>query len=608
MAAAAYQELYLAAASPLVRAVISPCEPITHHETGVPTLMFKASLAFDDTDLAGAPEGGVFLRGLREWGEVWQQAAEVEVLIWLPESYPAEPPEVRMLRPVLVAGTGGVQNGFFLRLPELFTRGWVPSTPLADVIGWLRGCLLGCGTLAPSPAEVRAETNAFYTLDAYSATRRRVLSPPMDPSIMHRSGFQHNYTIVSSHFAQYAMYASVPPGFEAGGKALLPMHALELLMRSELQEGLDAAPSSANFLGINLDAATAEGTPRGDALNTLLVGQDDAMTSESAMLFAASSVLNFPVFLGCREFTSPEPGVIIVPSEVLANMGVAEGSVVTLARVDLPQITSVVLQPHSADFLEVESVTGLPPREFLEQSFGKFSCLAPGETIVVDGDIPGGKEYRFSVVAVEPRSAVFPAGALFQGFASQISIEFLPAVDTVVVVPDSPRGPEVGTFLGYGEQDGAGAGAGAGAGGGAGAGEGAGIPLDYPALASASSGSSEPAGAGPQQRPSVQIPAAEAPPAAFAGQGRRLGGAQSGSGGAGSGSSSGGASVGGGGSSVGGGISSRNLTFDPAAAAHLSAPAVSPSSSARAAPPPGVVSIEERRRRAAEAAAKRMGL
>ena len=46
-----------------------------------------------------------------------------------------------------------------------------------------------------------------------------------------------------------------------GGKALLPMHALELLMRSELKEGLDAAPSSANFLGVNLDAATGDGTP-----------------------------------------------------------------------------------------------------------------------------------------------------------------------------------------------------------------------------------------------------------------------------------------------------------------------------------------------------------
>jgi hypothetical protein len=570
----AYSALCAAASSPHVRAEVSPPEMLPHHTSGIDALTFKVSLAFDETDLEGCPDARVFLRGLREWAEIWEQTPEVEVLFVLPEGFSGAPVELRMLRPVLAAGTGGVQNGFFLGLPELYPRGWLPSTPLVDIVGLVRACLLGKGLLCKAPAEVRSDVNAFYTLDAYAATRRRVLEPCLDPSILHRSGFSHLYTVVSSHFAQYAMYTNVPSGFDAGGKALLPMHALELLMRSELREGLEA-PEGTNMLGINLEAITGAGTPRGDALNTLLVGQDEAMTSEAAMIFAASSALEFPVFVGVREFTSPEPGVIIVPREVLENMGCAEGSVINLMRVDLPQVTNIVLQPHSSEFLNVEDTTGLPPREFLEQSFGKFSCLTPGETILVDGDIPGGREFRFTVVDVQPRSAVFPAGALFQGFSSQISIEFLPAVDTIAA-PVTAGGADPATGEAAGQP-----------GVGIYRGEEGGDAQFF------QGGSAAPVGKQPS-------PSSSATSATSSGGG-------SGGGGGGGRRRLGEGSSGGAPSSTASsqGISSRELSFDPAAAVHLSPPS-SVATPRVAMPPSAPLSAEELKRRRLEALERRL--
>ena len=170
-----YKDLQAYADEPNIRAGVGEKEFLPHHETGVPTLTFKVNLRLDEEDCDGEPSALDFLESLRGWGEVWNTPPELELLFMVPEDYPAAPPEVRLLRPILVAGTGGVQNGFFQGLPELYPAGWRPGTPLPDVLAMLRGCLLGRG------ARVVESTNAFYTLDAYAATRRRVIAPPPPP-------------------------------------------------------------------------------------------------------------------------------------------------------------------------------------------------------------------------------------------------------------------------------------------------------------------------------------------------------------------------------------------------------------------------------------------
>ena len=460
--------------APSLNLTLGPPEALPHYDTAEPALSFLVGLRFSAEDAAPPHSASAarLISGLHDWAETWARQPQVDLLLCLPSGFPACPPEVRVLRPLLEPGTGGVLNGFLLGVPELFYQAWSPQTQLLsalpEALGWVRGCLLRNG------ARVNGGANANYTLDAYRATRRRALLPPSDAwahSVWHRSRFSKHYTIFSSAFAQLFMSMDLPPGFDAGGKALLPMSALELVMRSELREGLEAG-GAAGWLreaGAAGEGGSGGGgggasarTPRGADLSSLLsVAPEESSTGESAMLFAIYGAMEAPVYVGVREFTAPDPTVIIVPPETLANLGVPEGSAVCLYRVELPQITSMVLQPHAEAFLSVQKSTGMPPREFLEESFSNFSALQPGVTILCDGGMGGGNSivemeegeegegegeegeeplptprlsirapegaYRFSVISIKPAGA--RAGALFAGFSSSISIEFLPAAD-----------------------------------------------------------------------------------------------------------------------------------------------------------------------------------
>jgi hypothetical protein len=401
-----------------------------------------------------------FYESLLAWAEAFNnRVAEVELYVILPEDFPRAPPEVRMLRPILETGTGGVVNGFFVGVPELFPRGWAPGTTLARVFGWLRASLPARGAL------VDARSAAFYSIQAYAATRGRVVGATA-PAPAHKSDFSQLYYVFSSPFAERFMAAVCPAGFDAGGKALFPTAALERVMRTELRDGLAAGADGGGaglgggsaLLGAAVTAAGLAGRGGGAASSALTeqllsVNADDAMTSEAAMVFELHSPLGFSTFVGVREFTSPEPDMIIVPPEMLANLGIAEGTQLRVTRADLPQLTSLVLQPHSTAFLDVEATTGCPPREFLEESFNNFSAFAPGETLLCSGgtehcgmsDVdmlydsddpanahksavalrvrPPDGAYRFTIISIEPANA--PAAQLFRGFAASINIEFL---------------------------------------------------------------------------------------------------------------------------------------------------------------------------------------
>jgi hypothetical protein len=460
-------EAYLSFTSlaPSLQVSLGAPELLPHYDTGEPSLSFIASLRFGAADCEGAHGASAarLVAGLYEWAAaVRGREPMVDLILTLPRAFPASPPEVRVLRPLLEAGTGGVQDGFPLGVPELFHQAWAPNTPLSEAlplaVGAVRRCLLRHGAVVAAGG---AAARANYALPAYRATRRRALFPPdaWMRSVCHRSGFQKDYRVFSSVFAQLFMSVDVPPGFDAGGKALLPMSALELVMRSELREGLEAGSAAGWLRGASAAAAAAAGGGNGGGggarglAGLLSVDAADSTTGESAMIFAMFGALETPVFMGVREFTSPDPGVVIVPPEMLANLGVPEGSAVRLYRVELPQITSMVLQPHAAAFLDVARSAGLPPREFLEESFSNFSALQPGVTILCDGALAGGNSvvdvgeepagggapalairapegaFRFSVISIKPAGA--RAGALFAGFSSSISIEFLPAADTL---------------------------------------------------------------------------------------------------------------------------------------------------------------------------------
>lgn len=378
--------------------------------------------------------------------------------------FPLRPPEVRLLRPILKPGTsiesgGGVVNGFFAGIPQLLPAGWSPSTGLPMVLRWIRDCLISNG------ARVVVDTNAFYNVQAYNSARKMALTSPKY-SLRHKCNFRRevNYSrigngngsgrsttssstsvggliIFSAAFAEFNLQFPISgqEHFEYGNKILLSESTLEVLLRSEIGMDSDISSSSSSRFG--------------------MVGRSTSASSESAMVFELQSPFGFPVYVGVAEFTSPEPNIIIAPQQVMNALRVCEGTEITVTRVNLPSATSLVLQPHSSNFDAVEDLTGKPPREFLEDSLVAYSCLQVGSVILCGGGVGIASRpefifsndgaarigeapdtaFRFNVVACEPFDSGNGAVALFTGFQSQVSINFLPPSDAFVHSLPAPR-------------------------------------------------------------------------------------------------------------------------------------------------------------------------
>ena len=99
-------------------------------------------------------------------------------------------------------GTGGVVNGVFVGLPQLTPAGWNPYVGLPMVMSWVRDCLRDHG------ARVALETDAFASVQAFSATRRMLHSRPR-AAVAHPSRFSRSYTAYSGSFAEFVMHCPV---------------------------------------------------------------------------------------------------------------------------------------------------------------------------------------------------------------------------------------------------------------------------------------------------------------------------------------------------------------------------------------------------------------
>jgi hypothetical protein len=347
------------------------------------------------------------------------------ISLTLHREFPRDLPEVRLIEPVLVPGTGGVINGVFM-LPCLWPEGW----QRIDVPVLMQ--LLRDHIIASSP-RLDAESSHYYNFQAYTATHTRILQRS-SPAWHHPTTFSKRYCVYGSSFATTVLGLSLPEGFDAGNKIIMPSVALAQMAQSELQ-----ALEKDEDLALKLQRGGQEARTR---LIRCLQGSASAESSnfmggESAMLFEIVSVLRFPVFVGVSEFTMPHPDLIILPQQVLQGMGIPEGSEVACSRALLPPIEGLQLQPHSVNFDAVEAFTDRGPREFLEASLTRFSCLQTGDVIMCDGGhgISGGahQEFWFTVTRTQPVHAL--AVALWADFSSQVAIDFLPSADSFLTPP-----------------------------------------------------------------------------------------------------------------------------------------------------------------------------
>ncbi|XP_048496482.1 uncharacterized protein LOC104889297 [Beta vulgaris subsp. vulgaris] len=117
---------------------------------------------------------------------------------------------------------------------------------------------------------------------------------------------------------------------------------------------------------------------------------------------------------GVLEF-SAEAGVAILPEWMMKNMSLEEGSMMNLESVTLDRATYIKLQPHSVEFLDIQS-----PRDVLEAAFSVgYSCLTVGDTIVV---MHGEKKLFVDIVDAKPSNAVCI-------IETDVEVDFAPPLD-----------------------------------------------------------------------------------------------------------------------------------------------------------------------------------
>eukprot|EP01117_Protostelium_nocturnum_P006305 TRINITY_DN2276_c1_g1_i1.p1 TRINITY_DN2276_c1_g1~~TRINITY_DN2276_c1_g1_i1.p1 ORF type:complete len:987 (-),score=366.44 TRINITY_DN2276_c1_g1_i1:33-2858(-) len=176
---------------------------------------------------------------------------------------------------------------------------------------------------------------------------------------------------------------------EGGGKIILPPSALAELTSHDLDHSDD-----------NLRAS-------GGWSNSVSLRSSNPSTP---MIFEISADHGKTSHCGVEEFTAEE-GSIIVPEWVLRNLKAGESDQINIRRVRLPKGTFVKLQPHTADFLEVNDT-----RAMFEWVLPKFMVLNAGDTIVVPYR---DKRYTFNVLEVKPGNSVHIID-------SDVNVEFAP--------------------------------------------------------------------------------------------------------------------------------------------------------------------------------------
>lgn len=331
---------------------------------------------------------------LVEWSlkhnQIHDNMKEIEQDILLemkfPPNYPNQPPHFRIIRPrfqnieveltmtnqsgttTISSNTLDTLNGAntalsrkslsVSRVLEKSKDSWIPSSSIADIIQQIRTFFLESG------AHIDVDSSA----EGYSL-----------PTI---GGFWKSLTCVSPATVNKSTE------LEGGGKIILPPSALE-----DLSQDMEK-PSEHYFSGRHF-------------------GNLRDSHSNSPMIFELSTGKGKRSFCGVEEFTAEE-GHVIVPEWILSNLECKEGASLEIRRVSLPRGVYVKLQPHTADFLEVNDTKAM-----LEWVLPKFVVMSVGDTIVIPYR---NKKYPFNVLEVKPGRAIHIID-------SDITTEFAPPLN-----------------------------------------------------------------------------------------------------------------------------------------------------------------------------------
>ena len=101
-----------------------------------------------------------------------------------------------------------------------------------------------------------------------------------------------------------------------------------------------------------------------------------------------------------HEFTATE-GLVNVPYYILEDLGLQEGSPVTIEYINPPKGSYIKLKPHKTEFIELHD-----PKLILERIMSKdYPVVTKGQTIVINYKDMN-KTYRIDVVDTQPSESI----------------------------------------------------------------------------------------------------------------------------------------------------------------------------------------------------------
>lgn len=276
----------------------------------------------------------------------------ITLCIRFPVRYPVVQPEVWIRRPRMQPSLCGAVVSFGGRVcsPLLTSEGWRPESTMIAVLEDVQQTLLAAGVVVESlkkeypvlqPQLERLTSELFLTANGFLKNGVTVLSP-----------------------LEAAPFLGDLARLEQTDKICLPQsYAAEIYKRSE----------------------------RGAQLKTPLT-------------FEIKTLHGRKRHCAILEFMDELPEMhVLVPKWVMEDLGIEERDLVRVRGVDLDLITSVKVQPHSADFYHAVRDSGQDVLELLTSSLSRFSALTEDTSVPI---AICGKLMKVHILKCEPHGAV----------------------------------------------------------------------------------------------------------------------------------------------------------------------------------------------------------
>ena len=118
---------------------------------------------------------------------------------------------------------------------------------------------------------------------------------------------------------------------------------------------------------------------------------------------------------------------LVCVSQMMQNLALEEGEIVTLKSASLPKGTYVKLQPHTTDFLDISN-----PKAVLETTLRNFSCLTVGDQITINYN---NRQYFIDIVEAKPQQSISVV-------ETDCEVDFAPPLDYVEPTRPEPAAPQ----------------------------------------------------------------------------------------------------------------------------------------------------------------------